>query len=122
MRVAAVLMMVMLVGGCGRREPLLSHGRPVSYWLEKVHDRDARERKKAVVALGHVGAADSAAIPAVVGAVKDKDAVVRRQAVLALLNANVRDAVPALTEAQNDSDPQVRAYAAKALERIQGGE
>jgi HEAT repeat protein len=117
----AVVLVLLLVGGCGRKEPLLSHGRPVTYWLEKLQDRDARERKKAVVALGHVGAADPEAIPAVIGAVKDRDAVVRREAVLALLNANARDALPALTEAQKDRDPQVRAYAAKALERIQGG-
>jgi HEAT repeat protein len=121
MRLAVVLIVLMLVGGCGRREPLLSHGRPVTYWLEKLQDRDAKERKKAVKALGHVGAADPAAIPAVIAAVKDRDAVVRREAVLALLNAGAKEAMPALTEAQKDSDAQVRAYAAKALEKIQAG-
>jgi HEAT repeat protein len=105
-----------LLGGCGRREPVLSHGHPVSYWVEKLHDPDAPARKKAVVALGHAGTADPGAIPAVIGAVHDRDAGVRREAVLALLNLGPAawEAVPALTEAQNDRDAQVRAYAVKA--------
>jgi HEAT repeat protein len=119
-RFAVLLGLLVLASGCGRTEPLTSHGRPVSYWLEQLHDRDAKARRKAVVALGHVGAADPAAIPAVIGAVRDQDAGVRREAVVALLNAGAREAIPALTEARHDRDPQVRAYAAKALERIQG--
>jgi HEAT repeat protein len=122
MRFAVVVLMLAVASGCGRKGPLLSHGQPVAYWLEKAHDRDAKVRRKAVVALGHVGSADHAAIPAVIGAVKDPDAGVRREAVLALLNlgSGAREAVPSLTEAQKDRDPQARAYAAKALERIQG--
>jgi HEAT repeat protein len=119
-RFAVVLGLLVFVGGCGRTEPLMSHGRPVSYWLEQLHDRDAKARRKAVVALGHVGAADPAAIPAVIGAMKDKDPGVRREAIVALLNARAQESIPALTEARNDRDPQVRAYSAKALERIQG--
>jgi HEAT repeat protein len=122
MRWAVMLIALVLAGGCGRTGPLVSHGKPVSYWVEKLQDRDAKERKKAVVALGHVGSADPAAIPAVIGAVKDTDATVRREAVLALLNlgSSAQEAVPALTAAQKDRDPQVRTYAAKALERIRG--
>jgi HEAT repeat protein len=119
-RFAVLLGLLVFVVGCGRTEPLTSHGRPVTYWLAQLHDRDAKARRKAVVALGHVGAADPTAIPAVIDATKDKDPVVRREAILALLNAGAKEAVPALTEARNDRDPQVRAYATKALERIQG--
>jgi HEAT repeat protein len=123
MRVLFILGLIILASGCGKREPVISHGRPVSHWLQAIHDPDVKTRKKAVVALGHVGKADPAAIPAVIEAVKDADPSVRAEAVLALLNIgpDAKDAIPALTEAQGDKDINVRTYAAKALERIQGG-
>jgi HEAT repeat protein len=122
MRVVLLLGLTVLAPGCGKREPVISHGQPVSHWLQAIHDPDVKTRKKAVVALGHVGKTDPAAIPAVIEAVKDADASVRAEAVLALLNIgpDAKDAVPALTEAQEDKDASVRSYAAKALERIQG--
>jgi HEAT repeat protein len=114
--------LAILIGGCAKKEPLLAHGRPVSHWLQALHDPDPKTRKKAVVALGHVGTADSTAIPAVIEAVKDPDPAVRAEAVLALLNLgpDAKDAIPALTEAQTDRDAKVREYTGMALERIQG--
>jgi HEAT repeat protein len=113
--------LIIVVTGCAKKEPLLSHGQPVTHWLHAVHDPDPKVRKKAIVALGHVGAADPAAISAVIEAVKDPDPTVRAEAVLALLNLGpvAKEAVPALTEAQSDKDAKVREYAGKALERIQ---
>jgi HEAT repeat protein len=114
--------MIVVLAGCAKKEPLLSHGQPVSHWLQALHDPDPKTRKKAIVALGHVGTADPAAIPAVIDAIKDSDPTVRAEAVLALLNLgpDAKEAVPALTEAQSDKDAKVREYAAKALERVQG--
>ena len=73
-------------------------------------------------ALGNVGAADPAAIPALIGALKDSDAAVRAAATLALLKIgpDAQDAAEALAEAQKDKDPKVRDLAAKALQRVQG--
>lgn len=109
--------------GCGPGGPTNVGGRPVGYWVDGLRDPDPRVRKKAVVKLAHVGERDSAAIPALIGAVSDPDAVVRNEAVLALarLGTLARDAIPALTSAQNDRDPWVRANAARALERVQAG-
>ncbi len=122
MRFILLISLAVLVVGCAKKEPLLSHGQPVGYWLEAMKDPSPQIRKKAVTALGHVGAADSEALPAVISAVKDPDATVRAEAVLALLNLGTaaKEAVPALEEARNDRDAKVREYAAKALERIQG--
>jgi HEAT repeat protein len=121
-RCVFVLCLSILIAGCGKKEPLLSHGQPVSHWLQTLHDPDPKTRKKAVVALGHVGTADAAAIPAVIEAVKDPDPTVRAEAILALLNLgpDAKEAIPALTEAQTDKDAKVREFAGKALERIQG--
>ena len=109
-----------LPAGCGRQEaaPLVSHGRTVAEWAGSLRDRDPKVRKKAVEALGHDGAADPAAVPALVGALKDRDAGVRDAAVLALLHlgATAREAVPALEdEARKDPDPKVRDHASRAV-------
>ena len=87
-------------------------------------DAQLKVRKKAVLALGNVGAADPAAIPALIEVLKDKDPLIRREAVLALLkNApDAWDAVPALEGLLTDKDPRVRNYAEKALEKIRQGE
>ena len=74
--------------------------------------------------LGHIGAADKAAVPALVGALKDKDAGVREAAVLALLAIGppAAEAAPALAEVR-DRDPvaKVRQGAGKAVDRVRGG-
>jgi HEAT repeat protein len=110
-----------LLGCHSKTQPLLSHDHTVSYWVQELKSQDPKARKKAVTALGHVGKADPAAIPALVETLHDSDASVRDAAVLALLNLgpDAKEAVPALTEATKDKDSTVRAHATKALERIE---
>lgn len=123
MRIGSHVCILVLFLGCGQKTgPILSHGKPVSYWIEALNALDVKERKKAVEALGHVGPVDSVVIPALVRAVKDRDAAVRGQAVLALLNIgpDAKEALPVLTEAQTDKDAKVREYAGKAIKRIEG--
>jgi HEAT repeat protein len=109
--------------GCGPARPITVHGKAVGHWVQGLRDPDGKVRRKAASALGNVGPADPAAIPALAEAVKDRDAAVRAEAVLALLKIGpgAKEAVPALTEARKDRDVKVRSYAARALERIQGG-
>jgi HEAT repeat protein len=114
--------LLVLLSGCGQAPPTVAGGKPVSYWVEALHDHDVKLRKRAAFALGNVGPSDAAALPALVGALKDADAGVRCEAILALLKCGdeAKEAVPALTEVQaQDRDVKVRAYAAKALERLQ---
>jgi HEAT repeat protein len=122
MRMFCVLVLVGVLGGCGEQKPTTIHGKSVSYWVQALQDQDTRARKKAVAALGNVGAADPAAIPALISALKDNDAGVRAAATLALLKIgpDAQDAADALAEAQKDRDQKVREYAAKALQRIRG--
>jgi HEAT repeat protein len=120
-------MLVMVVAcsvGCSRKTgPVMSSGRSVADWIADLSNADAKVRKKAVQSLGHVGTADPAALPAVIGALKDKDAGVREAAVLAVLvnGPAARDALPHLAEIRDrDPMPNLRKDAAKAIERIQG--
>ncbi len=119
-----LLVLLLLVGtGCGSsKTPLRSHGKTVREWLEQLQQPDPGTRQFAVRALGHVGKADPAAIPAVAAAVSDPDPGVRDQAVLSLLRLgrDAKEALPALVAAQNDPDDTVREHAVKAVERIGG--
>jgi HEAT repeat protein len=121
-RVACFLLLATLAAGCGEKGPLLAHGKPVDHWLQEIKNADGKARKKAVIALGHVGSADPRAIPALIEAVKDRDATIRKEAVVALLHIGpaAKDALGVLREAEKDQDATVRFSASKAIERIQG--
>jgi HEAT repeat protein len=119
--IAPLLFAVVVAGGCGRATPTLAGGKPVGYWVEALQSPDAATRKQAVSKLGNVGRAAPEAFPAVLGALKDRDAGVRREAILAVMKngPDAQEAVPLLTEMQtHDRDTQVRAYAARALASI----
>lgn len=122
-RFAIVLVMISCgMAGCASKEPMTSHGQPISHWIEKIQDPDAKTRLRAVKALANVGAKDPAVVPTLTGAVTDKDDDVRLEAILGLLRIGppARAAVPALMQAQQDPNSKVREGATKAIEKIQG--
>jgi HEAT repeat protein len=112
-----------VLSGCGPAEPPLSGGKSVQHWLQALQHRDPKHRQEAVIKLGNAGASDAAVLPALVGALKDSDARVRCEAILAVLKCgpSAQEAVPALTEVMHhDKDTKVRSYAAKAVEKLKG--
>jgi HEAT repeat protein len=114
----ALLAVAVAAFGCSRATPTLAGGKPVNHWIEALQSPDAATRKHAVAKLGNVGPADPAAFPALLGALKDRDAGVRREAILAVMKCgpDAKDAVRVLTDLrENDRDSKVREYAAKAL-------
>ena len=82
-----LLSLAALLLGCGRRGPVLSGGKPVHYWVDALQDADARLRKQAALKLGNAGPADAAVVPALRQALHDRDAAVRREAILALVRS-----------------------------------
>jgi HEAT repeat protein len=108
--------------GCGSSAPTTVHGKSFEYWLEALHDPDARIRIKAVESLGNVGADNPSTVPALIRVLDDREARVRGAAVLALMKIGpeAQEAIPALQKTLQDRDAKVRAYATKALERIEG--
>ncbi|HKB36760.1 MAG TPA: HEAT repeat domain-containing protein [Gemmataceae bacterium] len=121
-RLVVAALLAATLSGCGKKQPMLAGGRPVSHWLEVLKGPDAKQRKTAVTKLGNVGPADEAVLPALLGALKDPDAQVRHEAILALMKygPGARDAMPELAELQRrDRDARVRSAAAKALEKLQ---
>ena len=116
-----VIALSFFLNGCGSRNPTTVHGKSVDYWLDSLHHSDARIRKKAIAALGNVGADNPLIVPALTATLEDRDATVRGAAVLALLKIgpDTNESVPALQRALTDKDAKVREYAKKALERIE---
>ncbi|HEX5271523.1 MAG TPA: HEAT repeat domain-containing protein, partial [Gemmataceae bacterium] len=109
MRRLLAVALIMVTVGCHKTGPTLAHGKPVGDWVAALCDPDARARKKAAGVLGNVGAIDPAVVPALAGAVRDREPAVRAEAVLALakIGPAARDAEAALAEAQKDPNPTV---------------
>ncbi|HJZ91586.1 MAG TPA: HEAT repeat domain-containing protein [Gemmataceae bacterium] len=118
-RGALVALLAAALTGCTKHAPTHAGGKPVAYWVQALDSPDAHLRREAVEKLGNVGPADPAARPAVLRALRDKDANVRKAAVVALRKFGPPDpeASGLLTDLKaHDPDPQVRSYAARALE------
>jgi HEAT repeat protein len=118
-----VMLASISLGGCtSKTGPTLAGGKPLDEWLRALSDPDARLREKAVEKLGNAGPIDAAVIPALCGALRDENAGVRCQAILALAKSG-SDAKAAIEPLQamgrQDRDPRVRSYAAKALESLE---
>jgi HEAT repeat protein len=91
-------------------------------WTGQLTAGDAVSRRRAVGALGDLGADAVPAAPALAQALVDENPFVRQEAAEALggIGPGAAAAVPALIEALDDPDPGVRKSAAAALAAIRG--
>lgn len=104
--------------GCGNKVPQ----KTPSELFTSIKDKDEAVRISAARDLGKVTGGDVPnAIRALIEALKDDSAYVRKTAVMSLgtHGANARDAVPSLQIALKDSDEGVRLEAQDALKKIQ---
>jgi HEAT repeat protein len=94
--------------------------------VEVLQQPNVELRRKAAVKLGPLALLDDAAIPALVGALKDTDAEVRASAARSLgIYAGPKGpgALSALSDLQQrDADRKVREAAAKAMERLRSSQ
>jgi HEAT repeat protein len=125
MRMKSIFVMagvVLALTGCGKTHPPQSGSRTATYWADALQQPDVEMRRKAAEKLGPLVLIDKAALPALAGALKDQDAEVRAAAVRSLgvyTGARGQEFLPALREMeQQDSDPNVREAAAKAVKRL----
>jgi HEAT repeat protein len=90
----------------------------VEYWARVLRAPHRDDRVRAARSLGENRT--PAAVPALLGALRDEDVEVRLTAIRALgsFGQRAQAAVPALEHALTDTAPAIRAEAAKALARI----
>ncbi len=119
-----VMLVLLTTWGCQREErgPILTGGREVKSWLADLHDPKPTVRRTAVLKLGNVGGDDPSVAEALAGALQDKDAIVRRDAIKALAKLeNPTDAIKAQLKvlSDRDRDSLVRDYAKRALDHFE---
>jgi len=118
-----VTIALLTVSGCNREErgPILAGGREVETWVAELHDPNRQVRRQAVLKLGNVGDADSTVAEALGETLRDKDAIVRRDAVRAVAKLpKAIEAVMAQLKVMSESnrDALVRNYAQRAIARF----
>jgi HEAT repeat protein len=121
--VFGLLVSAVVASGCSRTErgPLLAGGREVRSWVAELSSSKPQVRRQAVLKLGNVGDSDPAASEALASALHDPDALVRRDAVHAVVKLKQpSEAMLAQLREMNrtDPDPTVRDYAARALKKL----
>jgi HEAT repeat protein len=109
-----LLVCLLACGGCGRKS--------TDELIADLKSPDAQERDRtiAVRTLPQRKGDAAKVVPALIEALKDKDAGIRCSAAIGLgyFGEQAKDAIPALQEAQHDRDPRVREAAGVALSRI----
>jgi HEAT repeat protein len=120
-RLICLAWLALLAAGCSP-EPPRSGGRTASAWAKALQEPNVEMRRKAAIKLGPLAQLDDAAIPALLGALKDADPEVRTSAARSLgiyAGPKGSEVLPALSEVQqNDADRNVRQAAAKAIEHL----
>ena len=113
-RTGLVLLLCLLACGCGKKstDDLITD--------LKSPDAQDRDRTIAVRTLPQRKGDTAKVVPALIAALKDKDAGIRWDAAIGLgyFGDQARDAIPALQEATHDRDSRVREGASVALSRI----
>jgi hypothetical protein len=120
----AALALGVLSGGwwpfqCGPARVDISPALPAL--LIAFRDSDPNVRGWAAQAVGNTGANALAAVPALIELLESADEGSRHSACIALgqIGPSARAALPALRAALDDSSPSVRAFAARAIQRIE---
>ena len=113
--------------GCSREEraPMLAGGREVKSWVAALHDPKPQVRRQAVLKLGNVGDADPAAAEGLAEALRDTDALIRSDAILAVAKLTTPGkSILAQLKVMSDSDrdARVRDHAKKAIKHFGAAE
>jgi HEAT repeat protein len=100
-------------------EEAFSEARPISFWIDQLHDAQAARREQAAKAVGSIGSSAKAAVPALLQAVEDQEARVRLAAIQSLgrIGPDAKDAAPALIQVyqQGNEAEDIRKAAVAAL-------
>ena len=102
-----VMITLVAVSGCNQRgaRAYSRGGREVKSWVADLHDPKPQVRRQAVLKLGNVGDADPSVAEGLAEALRDTDAVVRRDAVRAVAKLKKpSEAIMAQLKVMSESD------------------
>jgi HEAT repeat protein len=113
LRRAALLILALVCAGCGREKS-------TDELIADVKSPNDKDRVVAVRTLGQRKGDSARTVPALIEALTDHDADVRRSAAIGLgyYGGDAKEAIPALQAALKDHDARVRESAGVALSRI----
>lgn len=91
--------------------------------IAALQDSDGRVRELAAQAIENIGSDAAAAVPALIKLLEDSNEGSRNCACIGLhgIGPAAKDALPSLRKALSDPSPDVRRFAAWAIEKIEGG-
>src|SRR5262249_53179457 len=98
-------------------------GKPLSYWVNELQDKDLLVREEALEVLAQLGPAAKEVLPLVTKLVKDEHFTVRYRAALALwkIDRQAKPAVALLLEALKQPSSGLRLQAVQTLAQFQFG-
>ncbi len=113
-----------LLAGCGgsASAPTKLHGKNLEDWRQQLRSSVAKTRIGALHSLGKIGAVEEG-IPALVAeSLKDREASVRLEALVALekMNEEAKPFLPQIKALQNDGDAKVRQRAVEVVKVVGG--
>jgi RNA polymerase sigma factor (sigma-70 family) len=96
----------------GEAQPALYRGKPPSFWLTQLKDRDASFRIEAVRVLGTIARDNKTVIPVLIESLKDRDRTVCVETVCALREVGppAQAAIPALLDVMNHDYSLTQGY------------
>ncbi len=89
------------------QQEVLFQGKPASFWIKALKDRDEQYRQQAVKALGAIGEEDRTMIPFLIAALSDRSGLVSGQASAELAGMG-KEVVPSLLRALKDAKNSTR--------------
>jgi len=125
--VLTILASIITLPGCANEErgPIRSGGRELKSWITDLHNPKPQVRRQAVLKLGNAGDSDPATAEGLAEALQDSDALVRREAIRAVVKLKQPGALikeRLQTMSRLDKDSLARDLASKALARLGGTE
>ncbi len=103
------------------RPEVLFRGKPATFWVKALRDRDPKYRQEALIALGGIAEVDHALIPTIMASLRDTDDEVRETAVIQLAGKVSDAALPLLIAGLKDANQEYRTWVMATLSRFSEG-
>ena len=98
-----------------QKEEILYKGKPATFWVRQLKDRDVASRLEAVKALREIGSEDEQVVPSLLATMNDKEKTVQDEAREAFGSLSLEIRASALLKGLKSDDSHLRADATKCV-------